>query len=174
MITVYRCTICGEAHIASAKATHCPFCGAHEKWLVDAIDFQEPERVELTEISKKNLEFTFDLEIRASRIYQCIRKKTRDEYILGMFKTIAKVELEHAELVGKLIGRDTDCGIPFMDDLCTDDRTDSLDRTKVLEETAIRHYTTFLQEATEPRVKIIFQALLEAENDHLAIVRNNL
>ena len=48
-----------------------------------------------------------------------------------------------------------------MDDLCTDDRTDSLDRTKVLEETAIRHYTTFLQEATEPRVKIIFQALLE-------------
>ncbi|MFN2366697.1 MAG: ferritin family protein, partial [Desulfurivibrionaceae bacterium] len=167
MVKVFRCTICGEASLAEKKSTHCPFCGAHHQWLVDAHDYIEPETPELTAISRKNLEFTYDLEIKASKIYQCIRKKTGDQFILAMFKAIAKVELEHAELVGKLIGKGPDCEIPFVDRLCTEDRDESLHKTEGLENDAIKHYKKFLGEATESRVRDIFQALIEVENDHL-------
>jgi rubrerythrin len=174
MTQLFRCKICGEAYVGEAKPTHCPFCGAHTRWLVEAKDYIEPQAPELTAISRKNLEFTYDLEIGASQIYHCIRKKTGDEFILGMFKAISKVELEHAELVGKLIGRDPACAIPFKGELCTDDRNDSLGKTKDLETNAIRHYKKFLEEATEPRVKDIFQALIEVEQDHLDLVNANL
>jgi len=171
---VYRCKICGEAPFMDSKPSHCPFCGAHSRWLIDAQDYVEPKVPELTAISRKNLQFTYDLEVKASEIYHCIRKKTSDEFILGMFKAISKVELEHAELVGRLIGRDPSCEIPYKEALCTEDRQDSLNRTRDLETAAIDHYHKFLKEATEPRVKDIFQALIEVENDHLELVKKHL
>lgn len=174
MATIFRCKICGEACLLNNKPSHCPFCGAHEQWLVDSHDYVEPGLTELTEISRKNLEFTYNLEIDASKIYHCIRKKTKDEFILGMFKTISKVELEHAELVGKLIGKDPGCEIPFEDRLCTEDRNESLNKTKILETNAIKHYKKFLEQATEPRVVEIFQALIDVEQDHLDLVNANL
>lgn len=174
MTNVFRCTICGEAYVGEAKPTHCPYCGAHQQWLTTAEEYVEPEMPELTEISRKNLEFTYDLEVKASQIYHCIRKKTHDEFILGMFKAISKVELEHAELVGKLLDKDPGCEIPMQKKLCTDDRKDSLEKTKILETNAIEHYKKFLAEAMEPRVQQIFQALIEVEHDHLDLVNAHL
>jgi hypothetical protein len=55
--------------------------------------------------------FTYNLEVNASQIYHCIRKKNKDEFILGMFKAISKVELKHAEFVDKLINKDPGCEI---------------------------------------------------------------
>lgn len=174
MVQIYRCRICGEAHVMGEKPTHCPFCGAGGKWLVTADEYCEPVFEELSEVSRKNLVFTYDLEIQAARIYHCIRKKSKDEFIVGMFKAISKVELEHAELVGKLIGRDPGCDIALLEDLCSAERHASLKKTEKLEAMAIEHYRKFLRAAVEPRVKEVFTALLEAENDHLALVRRNL
>ncbi|MEN8231684.1 MAG: ferritin family protein [Thermodesulfobacteriota bacterium] len=174
MTNIYRCNICGEAYVGELKPSHCPFCGAHVRWLIDAEEYVEPEVPTLTEISRKNLKFTYNLELKAAKIYHCIRKKTKDEFILGMFKAISKVELEHAELVGKLIDRDPGCKTPFMGNLCTEDRKKSLDKTQILETNAINFYKQFLNEATEPRVKDIFQALVEIEQDHLDLINLNL
>ncbi len=174
MVQVFRCKICGEAFVANHKSTHCPFCGAPVKFIVDAKEYQEPEVSELTEISKKNLEFSFDLEINAAQIYHCMRKKSKDEFIIGMMKTLSKVELEHAEVIGKLIGKDVSCKIPLKEDLCTADRKESLEKTKELETGAVEHYKKFLAEATEQRVKDIFEALLHAEQDHVKITEENL
>ncbi|MBD3361959.1 ferritin [Candidatus Woesearchaeota archaeon] len=174
MVQVFRCKICGEAFVANNKSTHCPFCGAPIKWLVDAKEYKEPEVLELSEVSRKNLEFTYDLEVKAARIYHCMRKKSKDEFIVGMMKALSKVELEHAELVGKLIGKDPGCEIPFQKELCTEDRKESLERTKELEEDAVKHYKKFLEEAKEQRVKDIFEALINAEEDHIKITEENL
>jgi rubrerythrin len=174
MVTVFRCTICGEASLAEREPTHCPFCGAHQRWIVEAQAYTEPEVPELTGISRKNLEFTYDLEINASKIYHCIRKKTDDEFILAIFKAISKVELEHAELVGKLIGRDPGGKIEFVDRLCTEDREKSLRQTENLEAAAVKHYEMFFEEATEARVRDLFEALIEVEKDHLELVREIL
>ncbi|MDF1577946.1 MAG: ferritin family protein [Desulfobulbales bacterium] len=174
MVMLFRCTICGEVSLAERAPTHCPFCGAHARWIVDAHAYVEPVVPELTEISRKNLEFTYDLEINAAKIYHCIRKKSGDGLILAMFKAISKVEFEHAELVGKLIGKAPGCEIPFVERLCTEERDKSLRTTEHLESDAIRHYKRFLEEATEARVREVFQALIEVESDHLELVRKNL
>ena len=174
MVQVYRCKICGEAYVGNSKPTHCPFCGAQAKWLIDAKEYEEPEVPELTEVSRKNLEFTYDLEVNAAKIYHCMRKKTKDEFIRGMFKALSKVELEHAEVVGKLLGKDPGCEIPFKKDLCTEDREESLKKTEELETNAIAHYKNFLEEATEERVKEIFEALIQVEQDHLNLTEKEL
>ena len=54
MTDLFRCKICGEAFVANSKSTHCPFCGAHVKFLVNAKEYKEPEIPELTDISKQN------------------------------------------------------------------------------------------------------------------------
>ena len=174
MPQVFRCKICGEAYVGNNKPTHCPFCGANIKFFVDAKEYQEPVIPELTEISRKNLEFSYDLEINAAKIYHCMRKKSKDEFIIGMMKSLSKVELEHAELIGKLIGKDPSCKIELNKDLCTEERTDSLTKTAELETGAIAHYKKFFEQATEPRVKEIFEALIEVEQDHLDLSNANL
>jgi rubrerythrin len=174
MVQVFRCKICGEAFVANTKSTHCPFCGAPVKFLIDAKEYVEPEVPELTEISRKNLEFSFDLEVNAAQIYHCMRKKSKDEFIIGMMKTLSKVELEHAELIGKPIGKDMSCKIPLKEELCTADRKESLEKTKELETGAVEHYKKFLEEATEQRVKDIFEALIAVEQDHLDLSNANL
>ena len=118
--------------------------------------------------------FTYNLEVNASQIYHCIRKKNKDEFILGMFKAISKVELKHAEFVDKLINKDPGCEIHYNEELYTEDRKESLGKTKILETNATNNYKKFPDEATEPRVKDIFQALIEIEQDHLDMVNTNL
>jgi len=174
MVQVFRCKICGEAFVANHESTHCPFCGAPVKFLINAKEYKEPEVPELSEVSKKNLEFTYDLEINASKIYHCMRKKTKDEFLRGFMKAISKVELEHAEVVGKLINKDPSCEIPFDESLCTDDKLESLKKTEELETGAIEHYKKFLEQAVEPRVKEIFEALIAVEQDHLDLSKENL
>lgn len=174
MVQVFRCKICGEAYVGNSKPTHCPYCGAPVKWLVDAKEYKEPEIPELTEISRKNLEFTYNLEVNAAKIYHCMRKRSKDEFIVGMMKSLSKVELEHAEVVGKLIGKDPGCEIDLNKDLCTEDREESLKKTAELETDAIDHYKKFLEEATEQRVKDIFEALIAVEQDHLDLTNANL
>jgi len=174
MVQVFRCKICGEAYTGNSKPTHCPFCGAEVKWLVDAKEYKEPEVPELSEISKKNVEFAYNLEVNAAKIYQCMRKRSKDEFIVGMMKALSKVELEHAELLGKLLGKDPGCEIEFIKDLCTEDKEESLKKTAELETDAIAHYKKFLEEATEQRVKDIFEALIQVEQDHLDLTNANL
>ena len=174
MVQVFRCKICGEAYVGNSKPTHCPFCGAEVKWLIDAKEYKEPALPELSEISKKNIEFSYNLEINAAKIYHCMRKRSKDEFIIGMMKSLSKVELEHAEVLGKLIGKDPSCKIPFEEDLCTEDKTESLNKTKELETDAIAHYKKFFEEATEQRVKDVFEALIAVEQDHLNLTEKEL
>lgn len=174
MPQVFRCKICGEAYVGNHKPTHCPFCGAGVEWIVGAKDYIEPGKPELSAVSRKNLEFTYNLEVNAAKIYHCMRKKTKDEFIKGMMKALSKVELEHAEVVGKILGKDPGCEIPFEEKLCTDDREESLEKTAELETGAIAHYKKFLEEAVEPRVQDIFKALIQVEQDHLDLTEKEL
>ncbi|MBW2968738.1 ferritin, partial [Candidatus Woesearchaeota archaeon] len=43
-----------------------------------------------------------------------------------------------------------------------------------LETGAIEHYKKFLEQAVEPRVKEIFEALIAVEQDHLDLSKENL
>ncbi len=167
MVKVYRCKICGEGYIGDSSPTHCPFCGAHEEYIVPANEWSWPE-VELTEVSRKNLAAALELEVSNSEFYFCAARKASNEADQVMFKRLAKVEREHADTIVKLLkieGPD----ISKKKDECSEENTDNLRESNERETRAIAHYSKFLSEASEERVREVFSAIIDIENDHLSL-----
>lgn len=68
------CEICGDAYLGEGKPTSCPYCGARANFIKDGKDAHPVVTVkdQLSEISKKNLEETLALEIKANATYLCM------------------------------------------------------------------------------------------------------
>lgn len=165
---LYRCQICGDPYLGEEKPRNCPFCGAHERYLVTQEDFEDRiGKVEgLTDVSRKNLEAALDLELGNAAFYKCASAKAETDDAKALFKALSKVESEHASVHAKALGikkpalPDVDCSGKDLDNL-----KDSHDR----EDSAVHHYGKFLAEATEARVVEIFSSIIAIEMDHLEL-----
>ena len=62
-VQIFRCVICGDPYIGFEAPTNCPFCGAHEQYLIPSEEWKDTNKVELTAESRKNLESSLELEI---------------------------------------------------------------------------------------------------------------
>ena len=79
MIKVYRCRICGDPYIGEEAPTQCPFCGASQRFFVEANEWNPNEfNVELSEISKKNLQAALQLELDNAAFYDCAKKEAEN------------------------------------------------------------------------------------------------
>jgi len=116
-VKVFRCRICGDPYIGEQPPSRCPFCGAEAKYIINAYDWDSGEfDVELSEVSRKNLEAALDLEMGNVAFYACAEGEANaagDEYMLAKFKSLRKVESEHAsarmkEFFGALVEIETD------------------------------------------------------------------
>src|SRR3989344_6895709 len=163
---IYVCRICGEVYIGEAIPPSCPFCGAEKRFMVLGQVWQDENNVELTEVSRKNLEESLKLEISNTKFYNCLENVSSQTEIAKMFKGLRKVENEHAAVFRKLLKLDKD---PELTENCIDDVMASLEDSKAREERAINLYAKAAEEATEPRVKEVFIAIMNAEKDHLAL-----
>ena len=172
MVKVYRCKICGEGYIGDETPSHCPFCGAHKDRIVLASQWSWP-KFELTDISRKNLEEALKLEISNSEFYFCAAKKADNEADQTMFKRLAKIEREHADTISKLLNAEGS-DISKEKDSCNPDNTDNLRESHEREENAIKHYSAFLSQATEERIKEFFSAIIEIEKDHLSLTEGRI
>jgi rubrerythrin len=164
--------ICGDPYIGFEKPTNCPFCGAHEKYIVPAGEWKDTNKVELTEESRKNLEATLQLEISNAEFYLCVSRTSRNEEIRAMFKALSKVESEHASTVCKIL-RIEKPKIEFNKDLCSSDDEATLEEADKRENRAVHLYTEFLKQSSEPRVKQVFTALIEIECDHIDLINKD-
>jgi rubrerythrin len=166
---LWRCQICGDPYLGEEKPKNCPFCGAHERYMVLQEEFENMiGKVEgLTEASRKNLEAALELEIDNTQFYACASRKSASDEGKNLFKALAKVESEHASLISKALGIEK----PTIEDvdICTGDYQKNLRESHRREERAIKHYGKFLSEATEPRVEEIFSAVIAIEADHLSL-----
>jgi len=163
-VKVFRCRICGDPYIGESPPTHCPFCGAQAQYIIDAHDWDSDEfDVELSEVSRRNLEAALDLEMGNAAFYACARDQAAapgDEYMLAKFKCLMKVEAEHASAICKFLKIDKPELSPA---------TCSADGAENSREGYEQAYATFRDEATEPRMQEFFGALVEIETDHLEI-----
>ena len=100
---VFVCRICGEVYIGEEAPSSCPFCGVEKKFLVLSHLWRDENNVELTEISRKNLEESLKLEISNTKFYNCIEDTSSNKEISKMFKGLRKVENEHASVFRKLL-----------------------------------------------------------------------
>jgi len=167
-VKVFRCRICGDPYIGSEAPMQCPFCGAAQRFFVEAQDWNPNEfNVELSEISKKNLEAALQLELDNASFYDCAKNKAdeaNDHYGLAKFKSLMKVEREHASAISKFLK----ISRPELGkQVCNADSKANSKEGWEREDRAIKSYTKFRDEATEPRLKEFFGALVEIETDHL-------
>jgi len=169
----YICQICGDAYIGHDKPTDCPFCGAASHFIKEGKDAKPivNEKVELSELSGRNLEETLGLEIRANLIYLCMAGKAKAYELKAMYKRLAKVELEHAVICTKLMG----IAMPTVEDqTCGDSEVENFEKTIALETHATEIYAKFAKEATETNIRIFFTALTQVEADHIKLIKNYL
>jgi len=171
---LYRCTICGEVYAGSEKPSHCPFCGAHEGLMVDAKDYVEKNIGQnISEKSKEYLRKTLELEISNSRFYRGISKKSQNMEIASLFKYLAKIEKEHADVACKLMGIEVPDEVLGMDE-CSEDDRENVEESLRREERATKLYTEFLKDVPEKRLKDLFTALIQIESDHIGLDKEEL
>jgi rubrerythrin len=167
----FICKICGDAYLGETKPKNCPFCGAREAFIKDG-DKANPivnQKIAIGEISRKNLKETYDLEVMASAIYICMAGKAKTNEVKAMFKRLAKIELEHAVIVTKLLGMPAPA---VGSEGCDDEDLENFKKTIKLEEHAFGLYSRFAKEADEQNIKILFTALMQAEEDHIKLIEN--
>jgi len=173
-VRVFRCRICGDPYIGESPPTHCPFCGADAKYIIDAHEWDSGEfDVQLSEASRKNLEAALDLEMGNAAFYACARDKAAaagDEYMLAKFKCLMKVEAEHAAAICKLLKIDKP---ELSAATCSAQSVENSREGYEREDRAIKAYAKFRNEATEPRMQEFFGALVEIETDHLQLHAEN-
>lgn len=172
-MNLYICEICGDAYIGTEKPSDCPFCGAKGNFIKLAHEAQPIVNIktEINELSRKNLMETLALETRANAIYLCMAGKSKEYKIMKMYKRLAKVELEHAIIVTKLLG----IAMPeIKDETCADELKENFNKTIELEDHAILLYGKFVRESTEENVRKFFGALIQVEQGHSELVKNYL
>jgi len=152
------------------KPSNCPFCGAKDKYLVDAAEWvDENLSIDmLSEISKNNLEKALQLEVNNAPFYRDAMSRTKDVALQGIFKYLSKIEAEHASAVKKILK----CELPQPEkdkEAATDDDMANLKAAHKREKAAAAFYRKAAQGAAEPRVKKVFTALSEIEADHIAL-----
>lgn len=168
---LFICEICGDAYIGSDKPTDCPFCGARNNFIKPGEEAKPitQEKQEISEISKKNLMETLALETRANAIYLCMAGRAKEYKIKAMYKRLAKVELEHAVIVTKLLGIEMP---EIKQEDCSDDTKENFQKTIELEDHATELYKKFTSEATENNIRKFFGALMQVEAGHIKLIEN--
>ena len=173
-MNIYRCRVCGEVYVGAKRPSHCPFCGVPEKYLVPGAEWKdENQGVKLTEISRKNLEAALKLELNATSLYFCVSDASNNMAIKSMFKGFAKVEREHASLLGKILQIPKE-EFDKIEAECDADDQAMLEKTATLENNAVKEYERGASEAAEERVKDIFDGLASAEKGHLDLANDML
>jgi rubrerythrin len=175
MIKVFRCRICGDPYMGSEAPKQCPFCGAPQRFFIEAQDWSPAEfNVTLSEASRKNLEAALQLELDNAAFYDCAKnaaQKADDEYGIAKFKALMKVEREHASAISKFLK----ISPPELEkQACNANSKANSKEGWEREDRAIKAYAKFRDEATEPRLKEFFGVLVEIETDHLDLHAENL
>ncbi len=166
---LYRCQICGDPYLGTAPPTNCPFCGAPEKYIVLAGEYQDRNHIpNLSARSRENLVKALDLEVNNAGFYMCASNCAPDPVAQAMFKALSKIEAEHASTICKIL-KVPKPEIKPDTHACQKDPLANFAAAHEREKRAAAFYSQSAQEAMEPRVQQVFTALTEIETDHIHI-----
>ena len=171
MIKLFRCEICGDPYVGEKSPTECPFCGAHKAYIKEAKDAQVNFDLDLNEKDKANAEHALEVEISNTTFYDCASKETDDEEGKLLFKALKKIEAEHADIWKKVLKLNQ---IKEGKDTCHTSNKENLEEAHEREDKAIKFYQQAADKATDSRIKQIFIALVQVEEDHLELHEQRL
>jgi rubrerythrin len=171
LVKLWRCEICGDPYIGDNPPDNCPFCGAHRNYIKEAKLADVSFDVELSKKDKANSEKALQVELSNAAFYFCAAEKTDDPEGKLLFKALGKVEAEHASIWKKILKLDT---VDNAKDTCHVSNKENLQDSHARETRAIEFYGRAAAEADSPRIKQIFEALVEVETDHLRLSEERL
>ena len=171
MVKLWRCIICGDPYVGSAPPQNCPFCGAHQPFIKEAKDAVVSFDVTLSEKDKANAQYALGVEVSNSSFYFCAAEKTDNSEGKLLFKALGKIEAEHAAIWRKILKLAT---VPSMSEVCHTENVENLKESHARETRAIAFYKKEAGESESPRIKQIFEALVEIETDHLHLSEQRL
>lgn len=162
---VYRCLICGDPYLGKHAPTNCPFCGAHQNFMVPVDDYRDFKDLS-TDNSRANLERALELEIGNAQFYRAAAAAGDNEPIQQMFRALAKIEAEHASTIAKWLKIDKPAAAQEVG-TAQDTALANVEESKQREERASAFYAQAAGEAMEKGVAKLFRALSEIEKDHI-------
>lgn len=168
---LWRCEICGDPYVGDKPPANCPFCGAKQKYMKIAKLANPNFNVELNDVDRANIEKALQLELSNAAFYGCAEKKTDDAEGKLLFKALRKVEAEHASVWKKILKLDS---TKALEDQCFIHNDENLEESHKREERAIAFYRNAAEIAGDDRVKEIFTAFVEVEEDHLRLSEERL
>ncbi|MDD4092307.1 MAG: ferritin family protein [Smithellaceae bacterium] len=171
MVKLYRCIICGDAYIGANPPANCPFCGAHIEYIVEAKEAQVNFDVPLSVKDQAKAEHALKVEISNSAFYACAASQTNDPEGKILFKALGKIEAEHASIWRKILKLGS---VAPGADTCHKENVENLKESHARETRAIDFYRKAAVEADHPRIRQLFDALVEIETDHLHLSEERL
>jgi len=169
--TVWRCRICGDSYLGSESPSNCPFCGSRHEYIVATADFPKGDinDVPITDSERVDLQYAAELEITNKTFYVGLGSKGEHSALLSSaFRALAKVENEHLSIFGKLLKAKVP-NAPSHPIPVDEKWADNIMQSNKDEVIASTFYREAAERATTPRVKEVFTALAEVEEDHIAI-----
>ena len=171
MVKLYRCIICGDAYIGASPPPNCPFCGAHVGYILEAQEAQVNFDVPLSGKDQANVEHALKVEISNSAFYACAANQTNDPEGKILFKALGKVEAEHASIWRKILKLGS---VAPGADACHTENVENLKESHERETRAIAFYRKSAADTDHPRIRQLFEALVEIETDHLQLSAERL
>lgn len=171
MVKLWRCIICGDSYVGDVPPANCPFCGAHQKYIIEAKKAKVSFDVVLNDKDKANVEHALQVEVSNAAFYFCAAKSTDDDEGKLLFKALGKVEAEHAAIWRKILKLDS---VPVASDHCHVSNKENLEDSHARETRAIDFYKRAASESDNGKIKQIFVALVEVETDHLLLSEDRL
>ncbi|MEJ6949945.1 rubredoxin-like domain-containing protein [Natronospora cellulosivora (SeqCode)] len=160
----WRCQICGETYLGKEAPDRCPYCGAAGKNKVSPAEYIDFGVVEMSEKSRKDLEYALELEMNNTAFYKKCAANAENQINMAIFKRLAKHEGEHAELIADMLdieeGDLPEVEIPEND-------KERFELAHEHEQKAINFYLEVARTAPETRVRDVFAALSDVELEHL-------
>ncbi len=163
---IFVCKICNEIYIGKIIPPSCPFCGVNQKHLALPHVWEDKNDVTLNGLDKSNVEEALKLELSNTAFYKHASETLNEKTLAIMFKGLFKVEREHASVFKKLLKTESDES-PQEDYPSTE--KECLEESKLREEGAVAFYAKAMNEAKNERVKEVFEAIMNAEKDHIEL-----
>lgn len=175
VMDAWRCDICEHVYLGYRKPDICPHCGVEfDVWMrpIDRFEYQSEER-DLDEEEVEYAETALEMEVYSEAVYRTFEEDTENVQAESLYRRIARHEDYHKQEFAASLGVDE----PDIDDVDIEDddlpETDE-ERFQVivrLEEDAMQHYNEGLEITNDGRVRDLYNALIDVENEHQDLSR---
>jgi len=150
---------------------YCPFCGVGKAYLSNDNEIIEVKSKLLDEKTLKILDHAAKLELFNGDFYNTAAKMAKSEEVSKLFEALGRIEIFHSKIHLKLGGFTKIPSLTKIDYSKYDSDDSLLELAKQRETHAIEYYEKYKREVNSKNLSIVFEALIEVENDHITLIK---